>query len=223
MLRAATLALVFACTGAAGAKKPIVTTDIIYGTGELIYDVYGTIYNKFAAEHVSKGSAAIQSAIAPHLPKDILGEVCSKVGVPKSEVLSKIKAAQDTYVQAKVFVTEKVALAEAPLNSAVKFVVDHFEAFLPAYKGVVPKTIGDFTVFAIYIAFVLYVLVKIILFALRFAFGIFWFVFLCGCCRRGRPVKAEGKPAPKKAAANGKAPTNSPAPKAAADAKKKAK
>lgn len=112
--------------------------------------------------------------------------------------------ANTAFVQLKALVAEYSQKAYDPMDKAAVGMIEKFESKLPAYKGMIPKTLGNLVLFICYKAVVLYVLLKVILFALRMVFGITSCVVCCiCCCRCGRSKQV------KKAAKNGKAaPTN---------------
>merc|ERR1712160_51703 len=92
-------------------------------------------------------------------------------------------------------------------NAAAVALIEQFEAKMPSYKGLIPKTLGNFALFVCYKLLVLYIVLKVLLFALRTVFGIFGF-FVCAicCCRCGKgSAKAGGKKATTAAAPAGKA------------------
>lgn len=174
-------------------KAPIVSTDIVHGTAEFIYDVYEAIYSKFVSHHVNKHSATVLKAIDPlteALPKDPITEVCAKVGCKKGEVLKVY-----TQVKASLASTLEVAMASAAqlhelLMQWTNFVVNGFELAMPKYEGLIPKTPANLAMFVIYFTAVLYVLLRVVLFGLRMGLGIFCFVFCCGCCPRRKVAPA---------------------------------
>ncbi|CAE7400499.1 unnamed protein product [Symbiodinium pilosum] len=77
------------------AKRPIVTTDLIHGTGELLYDIYSAAYQKFLAHHVEKHGKTVRDAIEPMIPPDPVGDLCLKVGVEKQEIFKRVDSAAE--------------------------------------------------------------------------------------------------------------------------------
>ncbi|CAE8585918.1 unnamed protein product [Polarella glacialis] len=93
---------------------------------------------------------------------------------------------------------------------------------MPHYEGLIPKTPANLALFVVYLSAVLYVLLRVVFFALRIAKGLFCFVCCCGFCRRKAAAAPTGKAG--KAAEKGKAALASnktAAPPAAAPKKKK--
>lgn len=221
-----TLALLFAVLDVARAEKkegpgkvkPIVTTDIFYDTAELLSDIYGEAWGKLsslAAPHV----APFVTTVLTKLPKDPLAEICAKVGLKKSLVLEKYATAQNALLHAKSLTAAAIAKAEEPLNSLVVKAVNMFEKIMPKYAGLIPKTIGDFLLFTIYLLVVLYIVLRVFLWMVRKAFSIFCCICCCGCCgrRQGNAKPASNKPSKGNAVKKGEA---AAAPKAKVKAKK---
>merc|ERR1712113_436467 len=84
-------------------------------------------------------------------------------------------------------------------NSVAVGVIDSFESKVPHYKGLIPKTLGNFVLFVIYKLIVLYIICKVLFFFLRLGFGILSCVICCLCCCRccRRSAKAPAKTAKK--------------------------
>jgi len=207
-------------------KKPIVTTDIIHGTGELIYDLYDGIYSKFFAHHVAKHGDTVMKALEPvkkQLPEDPIHEVCLKVGCKKHEVLKHMDSAADLAATAANTIQAKAYELHEPLTQGTHKVVDGFESAMPSHRGLIPRTPGNLLLFCLWIVFVIYAGSKISFFFIRLALRVSIFCLklacCCGCCGycfRSPKVKEE-KPSNGKAQKNGKA-TNG---KAAVEPKKK--
>uniref|UniRef100_A0A7S2CBD3 Uncharacterized protein n=1 Tax=Alexandrium andersonii TaxID=327968 RepID=A0A7S2CBD3_9DINO len=196
-----------------GKTKPIITTDIVYGTVELFYDLYDETRG-FVMEKAAPVVSPIMEQASANLPKDPIAEICSKAGVEKKMVMSKIAEAQAAVLQVKSLVAEKSALVYEPLNSVSVALITKFESALPKYAGLIPKTPGDLFLFLVYFTMVLYVIFKVVMRILRIVLGIFCCVCCCGCCRRGKtakPAAAKGSKAAQKgkAATEGKAATAS--------------
>jgi len=171
---------------AAKGKKPIVSMDMIYGTVELVSDVYTE-----TRAQISKAAAPV---LAPHiekvsamLPADPLGEVCGKVGMQKSEVLDKVSMAKDAAIQAKATAAVMMDRAYSPVVDAVEKLITAFEKKMPQYAGLVRKTVGDLVIFIVYALVVTYVVLRLALFAFRLGLSIFCCICCCGrcaCCRQ---------------------------------------
>merc|ERR1719220_2186536 len=99
--------------------------------------------------------------------------------------------------------------AYEPMETAAVSLIEHFETQVPAYKGLVPKSFGNFVLFVCFKALVFYVTLKVLLLALKIVWGITKFVLYLSCCcclcRGGGKKKAtNGKTDDKKKATNGK-------------------
>jgi len=166
--------------GAAQAEKvtPIITTDVVYGTAELVYDIYAEAWGR-----ISEATAPHTSQLLSHLPKDPLGELCSKVGVKKKVVMQRWSATRGSIMHAKAVAADQAAQAYQPLNAGAIKLVSLFERVMPKYTGLIPKTLGDVLVFLVYFAAVFYVLFRILVLALRLVMGLVCFFCCCRCCR----------------------------------------
>lgn len=179
-------------TAKSAGKKPIISMDMIYGTVELLSDVYTDAHaqitkvaSPLVAPHVEKVSAMI--------PADPLAEVCAKVGVKKSLVLDKVSTAKDAAIQAKATAAVMMDKAYSPVIKAVEQGVSAFEKKMPKYAGLIPKTVGDLVIFIVYACIVAYVLLRLTLFSLRLALSIFCCICCCGSCACCRKRKHHGK------------------------------
>mmetsp|Transcript_46418 Transcript_46418/g.110594 ORF Transcript_46418/g.110594 Transcript_46418/m.110594 type:complete len:165 (+) Transcript_46418:110-604(+) len=109
------------------------------------------------------------------------------------------------------------------LNPIAVDLVTKFETAMPEYKGAVRKSLGDFTIAAVYFGMVLYVLFRVLFWMLRKTFAILSYVLCCRCCKSKKTAK-KGKnkaPAASNAADRGKAAAAKPAAKDQAKAKAK--
>lgn len=173
-------------------KKPVISMDMIYGTVELISDVYTDVQTQISraaaplvAPYVEKVSAMI--------PSDPIADVCAKVGVQKSQVLDKVSLAKDAAIQAKATAAVLMDKAYMPIIDGVANIISAFEKKMPKYAGLIPKTVGDFGIFIVYVLVVLYILFRVALFALRMTLWIFCCVCCCGRCACCRGRKHHGK------------------------------
>merc|ERR1719336_2420357 len=116
------------------------------------------------------------------------------------------------------------------MDKAAVSLIEQFESQLPAYAGLVPKSLGNFVLFVCFKALVLYITLKVLLLALKIVWGITKFVLYLSCCcclcrggskKQATNGKKDDKKKNGKTASNGK---SAPAGKAAAKpaAKKKA-
>mmetsp|Transcript_46897 Transcript_46897/g.87637 ORF Transcript_46897/g.87637 Transcript_46897/m.87637 type:complete len:225 (+) Transcript_46897:55-729(+) len=166
-------------------KRPIVTTDLIHGTGELLYDMYSVTYNKFLAHHVERHSKTVRDAIEPMIPPDPMGELCLQVGVEKQEIFKRVDTAAELANNAKQRAQVHGSRIYDLLSQGTHVVVDGIERLLPAHKGIVARTPGDLLLFCIWIVVVLYITMQVALIAFRISLRIFWFglkLMCCGCC-----------------------------------------
>jgi len=169
---------------ASSKRTPIVTADLIYGTGELFYDIYDAAYTALLHPHVEKhGSTVMQ-----HL--DTLVELgSSKIGKSKKEVYDKVDEHKGLALQLKADITAKLTMVHDKVNDQVGQLVDKFDKAVPKFAGIFPKSVFDLTIFGAYCAFVLYIILRVV----RFALGIFCCVFCCGCCRGGKKAAPKAK------------------------------
>lgn len=186
--------------------KPIITTELVYGTAELFYDMYDEA-REYITDKAAPLVAPAVSSMSAQLPEDPLALLCAKVGMKKAVITENVANAQGALLHAKALVADLAAKAYEPLSLIVVGAVMAFENMMPKYIGLIPRNLGDFAVFMLYFMTVSYVLVRIALRILRIVFGIFrgviCCVFCCRCCRRRKTPAA--KAAKGKAAANGKA------------------
>lgn len=193
-------------------RAPVVPTDIIYGTGELIYDIYAAAYS--AAEGVankhgitSHVSNLHKQHLRPLLEQDHLELVCSKV-VHKDGVQACVKdttghfnKVHATVQQVKAQAYEHGTKGTDFLHGLANTFVTNFETYVPSYKGVLPKNnCVDLLLFIIYAYFVSYIVLRVALFAFSAGLRIFCCVCCCGCCRRGKVAPKNGKNSGKKGA-----------------------
>lgn len=173
-----------------GKKEPIITTDIVTGTGGLLYDMYARVWDTYAAPHWDKYYGIAKTEVTKVLPPDPLAAVCEKVGCQKAVVQGKIDEAMAMASQVKATVYEKCSEAYEPLNKGTGILVDQFERALPDYAGAVPRPLGDFVLFVSYIFLFMYVTTTIALNVFKIALSIYCFFCCCGCCRsRGSALK----------------------------------
>lgn len=205
----AIMKLAAACLLAAqvGAQKaPLVSTDLVYNTLELLTDARDFVWEKAHADdliaqaHVHVGKAK--------------QEILKQTGPLPPQVDDALFQANTAFVQVKALSLQYYQKAYDPANQVAVGLIERFEGHLPAYKGMIPKTLGNFVLFVCYKAIVLFILLKVLLFALRLAFGIFTGVLCCMCCCRCGS-KPAAKATSSKKAANGKAATKAAAKPAA--------
>mmetsp|Transcript_78702 Transcript_78702/g.148498 ORF Transcript_78702/g.148498 Transcript_78702/m.148498 type:complete len:247 (-) Transcript_78702:131-871(-) len=208
-------------------RKPIVTTDIFYGTAELMYDIYADAWAGLVEPLLTKYDVEtkVKTAVADvtAMGEKQLEVGFEKAGLKKEVVTEKIQMAQAGISHAKAVAYDLAAKAYEPMSSVSAAAVTKFEALMPEYAGIVPKTPGDVLLFFVYFVFVVYVLLKLTLLALKIALRIFCCLCCCCgckcCCRKqatnGASKKAKGKKqeasakaaAPASSSKNGKAPT----------------
>jgi len=187
-MRAAAIVIALALAGVrsaeAGERKPLITTDLIYGTCELVYDIYDAAYVAVAAGPVEKLSPKVTEILDKGLEV-----ACEKLGKKKGDVYSKIEEIKANVAQFRVAQTANMETVREKLNVKVAGLVDKFDVKFPRYAGVVPKTAGDLIFFSVYACFVMYILFFITKSIIRFLLGVFCFFCCCGCCRRGSSTK----------------------------------
>jgi len=196
--------------GGAASKTPLITTDILSGTYDLAQDALAFVWEK---AHVDK--------LLEQVPKDkIMKEVNKQVKALPPQVQKAWSDADIMWLQVK----DALRTASKPANEMAVKLITQFENMAPAYQGLIRKTPGDLAVFLLYIALVVYIIQKVVLFALRTTLSIIFGVCCCGMCRRKAPTngnanhKAKGAPAvsaeasQKGKAAMAKAPANAAKP-----------
>jgi len=160
--------------GGSSSKTPLITTDILSGTYDLAQDALAYVWEK----------AHVDNLLA-QVPKDqIMKEVNKQVKALPPWVHKGVADADIMWVQVK----DAVRTASKPANEMAVKLITQFENMAPAYQGLIRKTPGDLAVFLLYIALVLYIIVKVVLFAVRTIFSIFFGVCCCGMCRRRAPT-----------------------------------
>lgn len=177
-------------------RAAVVPMEIIYGTGELIYDTYAHAYNAIEGLSTKHGiHTKAQAHLKAVLTEDPIAHVCSKAGCKAEDIKGHMSKAQAAVLQAKATVQAHAATAQDKLNDVAGMVVTEFEKHVPSYRGVVPKTFGNVALFALYSLFVVYVVFRIARFVIGLSLGIFCCVCCCGCCRGGaaKGAKKSGK------------------------------
>lgn len=195
----------------AGEQKTLISTDILYRTYELLGDTYSMAYKK----------ADVDGLLKQVPMDDIKKAIDEQMKALPPQATQMLSEAQTMSVQVKGLAYEYLDKAYEPANAMAVNIIKSAEKAMPAYKGMVPHTLGNLVLFLIYACVVFYVLVKVALFALKFALGVFCCFCCCGCCRRrggskgaATNGKAKGK-AKAAAATNGKAAAKPVAKKAA--------
>jgi len=189
----------------AGAQKsPLLSTDLVYNTVELLTDARDFVWEKAKAD-------ALLAQGQMHVAK-AKQEVLKQTGPLPPQVDDALLQASTAYVQVKALALEYYQKAYEPANQVAVDLIEKFESRLPAYKGLIPKTLGNFVLFVCYKAIVVFIVLKAFLFVLRLVLGIFRClicgVLCCGCCRGS---KTAAKATNGKKAANGKAATKAAA------------
>merc|ERR1711957_302031 len=154
-------------------KSPLLSTDLVYNTLELLTDARDFVWEKANADkliaqahvHVAKGKQELLKQTGPLPP----------------QVDDALLQANTAYVQVKALALEYYQKAYEPANQVAVGLIERFEGHLPAYKGLIPKTLGNFG----------------------------FFICLVCCCRCGS--KPAAKATNGKKAANGKAATKAAA------------
>jgi len=218
------LAVVAAAEKAAEkAKEPaqVHPTDIIYGTGRLMYDLHSTAYDA-AEHHVTKHGLHTKAKefYKNLVGDDVIGSTCKKVGCDAKDIQGKLNQVHATMQQGKAQAYDLTTQASNHLNGLAETIVVKFETAVPQYKGSIRKTFLDVVLVTLYFAFVMYMSVRCALFGVKKAFSIFCCVCCCGMCLRRKSAAKTGKNSKKGAAADAKAaPKQAPA-KAKAAGKK---
>jgi hypothetical protein len=192
---------------AADERKPILTTDIISDTADLVYDVGGHFYGSYVAHHVDKIVDKHHPTVMKALD-DGLTAVCEKTKLTKPEtVYAKHQEFKEKATQLKATVAEKSSVIKDKLDAKASQLVDKFEAAMPKHKGLIPKNILDVLLFVSYLAFVMYLMMKVMLFFKRLFCSVFCYFCCFGCLRSkssGHSNNTNGSSTGKKAADSGK-------------------
>eukprot|EP00933_Yihiella_yeosuensis_P071278 TRINITY_DN79483_c0_g1_i1.p1 TRINITY_DN79483_c0_g1~~TRINITY_DN79483_c0_g1_i1.p1 ORF type:complete len:209 (+),score=56.35 TRINITY_DN79483_c0_g1_i1:80-706(+) len=191
--------LIAAVVAAEAKKEALISTDVVFHTADLFYDVYDAFYSKFLDHHVKTHSPKVTKAF-----EDAKKEVCPKIGCDKKEVVDALAKAQSGYDLVKMTVLTKFEQIQQPLADFTHFIVGAFETHFPKCEGRIPRTFGHLLLFTCYIGAVMAFGFKVAGFVIRTALSIFCCVFCCGCCRRGKKTVVETK-SNSKAAEKGKA------------------
>merc|ERR1719333_1008801 len=171
-------ALVFMLADAAQ-TQPVAASDIIYGTGEVIYDIYAGIYDAAAGAASKHGiDTKVREHLNPILSADHIGLACSKLGCNKKDITDKLGQAQSAVLQIKAQAYEHGAKAREAMNGLAEAASSKLEKHLPpSYKGHIPKNFVDL---------VLYVALRISWKVFSIVLSIYCCVCCCGCCRGRR-------------------------------------
>jgi len=202
MAKAAVSMLCVAAAGGMTEAKPLITTDLIYGTYDLVYDCYSTAWAKADVD-------GLLAKVPMDDVKKIVSQQMAQLPPVPPEVTQALAEAQTKSVQLKALASEYMEKAYEPANEMAVAAITKLETQLPALKDMIPKTLGNFALFVVYMGLVLYTLLKVFLFALCTVFGVVKCVLCCFCCcslcrSRGGSSAAE-KNGKAKAAAKGKA------------------
>mmetsp|Transcript_42056 Transcript_42056/g.78680 ORF Transcript_42056/g.78680 Transcript_42056/m.78680 type:complete len:232 (-) Transcript_42056:75-770(-) len=210
-LVAIAMAFGFMAGSASAQKKPIVTTEIFFETAELMQDIYTSAWASMVEPMLPKVKANMEKVTEKGFVEGekLFDMLCAKAGLKKDDISAKLDAAKGALLQVKANAYEFAAKTHDKLSSYADIFVSKFEAKMPKYAGLVPKTPGDVLFFIVYLAVVVYVLVKLTMLALKVALRI----FCCACCCCGckcccRKSKSNGVTKNGKHATNGKAATN---------------
>jgi type I site-specific restriction endonuclease len=191
---AARLALIAVCAPLLAQAKPLLSVDTVYATYDVLADIASTAYTK---ANVDQHLKQVEQPVA-----EIKAKINEQMKALPPDLMKGIEEAQVKIVQVKAMVMEQVEKAQEPAAKAAATAKDQIESAVPALKGTIGDGAANLALFAVYMAVVLYVTLKMALLVLRITLSIFCFCCCCGCCRGGKKADAE-KPTGK--APNGKA------------------
>jgi len=204
----------FTVVAAAGAQ--VHPTDIIYSTGQLMYDLHSAAYNTVEV-HVTKHGLHTKAKqhYSNMVGDDIIGSTCKKVGCEAKDVKAKLDQVHATVQQGKAQAYDLSSQASNHLNGLADTIVTKFETHAPHYKGSIRKTFLDLVLVTLYFALVFYISARCAVFGFKKTFSIFCCVCCCGMCLRRKKgdaakkgknsaQKKDAKAAPKQAPAKGK-------------------
>lgn len=175
---------------AGGARKPVLTTDIIFSTFELLSDISDDVYNTFVGHHVSKHGPVVQA----HVDK-ALDFVSAKAQMKKEDILGQVDLLKTRVGDTKATLAVHKATVHETLNGHSSKFVDAFDKALPRFAGLLPRTVGDLLLSVLYFAFIFYFLLRVVTGVFRLVLKTFCFFCCCGFCRRGK--SSDDKPAKK--------------------------
>mmetsp|Transcript_90006 Transcript_90006/g.234583 ORF Transcript_90006/g.234583 Transcript_90006/m.234583 type:complete len:231 (+) Transcript_90006:62-754(+) len=214
MAKFASLLIATCVAGAAAAGKPLITTDLIYSTGELLQEGVNFAWAKADVDGLlAKAQGPIEQAKK---------EASKQMAMLFPQLEPKIAEAQIAALQIKATAMGHAEQGYEAANKKAVAAIEALEKVAPSLVGVVPKTLGNFVLFGVYMLLVAYVLLKVLRLGLKIVFGILGFFFCgllcCGlCCRGGKKAAPTNGKAKAKAKSNGA--TNSAAATAASKGK----
>eukprot|EP00413_Alexandrium_margalefii_P024188 CAMPEP_0204563860 /NCGR_PEP_ID=MMETSP0661-20131031/34553_1 /ASSEMBLY_ACC=CAM_ASM_000606 /TAXON_ID=109239 /ORGANISM="Alexandrium margalefi, Strain AMGDE01CS-322" /LENGTH=275 /DNA_ID=CAMNT_0051571451 /DNA_START=72 /DNA_END=897 /DNA_ORIENTATION=- len=150
--------------------KPIITTDLVYGTFELVYDIYDEARG-YLTDKAAPVFAPLMESASAHLPKDPVAELSSRAGIEKKVITENLAKAQGALLHAKSLAADASARAYEPLSALAVRAVTSFERAMPKYAGLIPKTLGDLALFLLYFLAVVYTLLRAAAWVLRTVSG----------------------------------------------------
>mmetsp|Transcript_111022 Transcript_111022/g.353776 ORF Transcript_111022/g.353776 Transcript_111022/m.353776 type:complete len:230 (+) Transcript_111022:117-806(+) len=200
MAKFASLLIATCVAGAAAAGKPLITTDLIYSTGELLQEGVNFAWAKADVDGLlAKAQGPIEQAKK---------EASKQMAMHLPQLEPKIAEAQIAALQIKATAMVHAEQVYEAANKKAVAAIEALEKVAPTLEGVVPKTLGNFVLFGFYMLLVAYVLLKVLRLGLKIVFGILGFFFCgllcCGlCCRRGKKAAPTNGKAKAKAKSNG--------------------
>jgi len=205
--------------------EPIVTTGLITKTLQLCADLFDTAWDVMVEDHLKRFDSGVVVAGKVAIPTTnvLATTLAEKAGMkPQLELATNhVSSVKVTLAAHHATAWDAVSKQIAVLDSFASMAVSKFEAFMPEYKGLIPKNSLDLAMFTVYMLFVFVVLFRLMRFALRIVKGIFCGLFCCGLCRRRKAAPVSKGVAKKKEAAQAKSATPTPAPAPAAKKGKK--
>lgn len=205
-------------------RAPIVSSGLIFDVAALMYDVSNGVYSAVFEQHVIKHgpkARAVYDSMGAQVVKnaqpvkamldDGLEKALSKMDMRKEDVMQKY----ETIKTKKTILHEEMALrlstVRGKLDAITARYVAEFDAAMPRHAGALPDTFGDFLIFVVYIAFLCYIVQRILHTVQRvlrkcfeIALGLFCNICCCGCICRGKKGTTKVSEAAKPKATAGK-------------------
>eukprot|EP00927_Polykrikos_kofoidii_P069366 TRINITY_DN6481_c0_g1_i1.p1 TRINITY_DN6481_c0_g1~~TRINITY_DN6481_c0_g1_i1.p1 ORF type:complete len:222 (+),score=40.01 TRINITY_DN6481_c0_g1_i1:97-762(+) len=177
-----------ASTSAKFEARPIVSTDFLYGTFDLIYDIHDSVYNALFKEFVDKALPEVTSFV-----DQFIEARCTSFGIKKENVYAAWTVQKGKMDVLKAHVVWQLATVHKNLNRMSSTVVESVEKVVPRYAGLIPRTIGGLFLFGAYVTFILYTIFRVIKCVFCMWLSVVCFCCCCGMCRKSSTAKKTTK------------------------------
>eukprot|EP00927_Polykrikos_kofoidii_P069370 TRINITY_DN6481_c0_g1_i2.p1 TRINITY_DN6481_c0_g1~~TRINITY_DN6481_c0_g1_i2.p1 ORF type:complete len:222 (+),score=45.71 TRINITY_DN6481_c0_g1_i2:97-762(+) len=177
-----------ASTSAKFEARPIVSTDFLYGTFDLIYDIHDSVYNALFKEFVDKALPEVTSFV-----DQFIEARCKSFGIKKENVYAAWTVEKGKLDVLKANVVAQLAFVHEKLNRVSSTAVQSVEKVVPRYAGLIPRTIGGLLLFGAYVTFILYTIFRVIKCVFCMWLSVVCFCCCCGMCRKSSTAKKTTK------------------------------